>query len=91
VLLADRKYTSLVKITLGVQITSIQCLYKYTVPASQKADCFPITNVNRLIMYLEKITAYIHNEELNDLYCSPNMGLSNQEECDGRGMKHVRG
>jgi len=29
----------------------------------------------------------LHNEELNDLYSSPNIfGRLNREECDGRGM-----
>jgi hypothetical protein len=47
--------------------------------------------------YMEKITAFVHNEELNDLYClmictaHQIFGLSYQEKCDGRGMKRVFG
>ena len=34
----------------------------------------------------------LHNEELNGLYCSPNItGRSNREECDWLGMQHVWG
>jgi hypothetical protein len=30
----------------------------------------------------------LHNEELNDLYCSPNIvWVINADECDGQGMQ----
>ena len=32
----------------------------------------------------------LHNEELNDLHCSP-IWVIKKEECNGRGMQHVWG